>query len=450
MSRAFIIAGTHSGCGKTSVSLGLMRALSRRGLAVHPFKCGPDFIDPGHHTRACGCSSINLDGWMQPSAVIPDLFSRHAHGADVVVVEGVMGLYDGASGADETGSTAQLAKLLNLPVVLVADVRSMARSAAALVSGYVDFDDAVDVTGTVLNRVGSSNHEELLREAMKAADITVFGCLDRDENIAVPSRHLGLHLACEEADDGMYDRLADWVEAGIDIDALLKALPEVSFAGPPSETYPPSFLRIGVARDEAFCFYYPENLRLLRQAGAELVEFSPLHDKRLSEDLDGLYIGGGYPELYGFELGQNSRMRKAIRAFSEEGRAIYAECGGFMYLMDDLVTDRGRFAMCGVFPVRAVMNPKRKALGYREVTMLRDCPMGPEGTVIRGHEFHYSNIEGEISCETMPAVYATVDRKGNAAGAEGYLLRKTLGSYVHLHFAGNPAVAEYFVTACRS
>ncbi|GAB7023612.1 cobyrinate a,c-diamide synthase [Salidesulfovibrio brasiliensis] len=448
MARAFVIAGTHSGCGKTSVSLGLMAALARRGVTVQPFKCGPDFIDPGHHARACGRPSINLDGWMQDPAVIPDLFHRHARGAETVILEGVMGLYDGASGSDETGSTAQLAKLLDLPVVLVADVRSMARSAAALVSGYMHFDRDVNVAGVILNRVGSANHEDLLREAMDAAGIPVLGCLRRDEAVAVPSRHLGLHLACEE-DSETYTRLADWIEAELDLDALLDAVPDHPVSEPEEMPRVAPCVRIGVARDEAFCFYYQENLRLLRMAGAELVEFSPIHDKRLPDDLDALYIGGGYPELYGYELGQNSRMRKDIRRYSQDGGCIYAECGGFMYLMNDLVTDRGRFAMCGVFPVRAAMNEKRRALGYREITTLRDCPLGPEGTVVRGHEFHYSSIETAFLPEDMPAVYATSDRKGDTAGAEGFLVGNTLGSYIHLHFASNPAVAEHLVNAAK-
>lgn len=448
MSRAFVIAGTHSGCGKTSVSLGLMAALARRGVAVQPYKCGPDFIDPGHHARACGRPSINLDGWMQNPAVIPDIFHRHAQGADALILEGVMGLYDGASGSDESGSTAQLAKLLNLPVVLVADVRSMARSAAALVSGYMHFDPDVNVAGVILNRVGSANHEDLLREAMDAAGIPVLGCLRRDESVAVPSRHLGLHLACEE-DDAVYTRLGDWVEEQLDVDDLLAAIPQRSCPAPAAARRVSPHVRIGVARDEAFCFYYQENLRLLRMAGAELVEFSPIHDKRLPEDLDALYIGGGYPELYGYELGQNSRMRKEVRKFSQAGGCVYAECGGFMYLMDDLVTDRGRFAMCGVFPVRAAMNDKRRALGYREITLLRNCPLGPEGTVARGHEFHYSSIETAFLPEDMPAVYATADRKGNTAGAEGFLVDNTLGSYIHLHFASNPEVAEHLVAAAK-
>ncbi|WP_018124717.1 cobyrinate a,c-diamide synthase [Desulfovibrio oxyclinae] len=448
MCRGFVIAGTHSGCGKSSVSLGLMKALARKGRAVQPFKCGPDFIDPGHHARACGRPSVTLDGWMQDPSIIPEIFARRAVDASVAVVEGVMGLYDGASGSDEVGSTAQLAKILNLPVVLVADVRSMARSAAALVSGYVNFDPGVNVVGVVLNRVGSANHEDLLREAMDTAGIPVLGCLDRDEDIAVPSRHLGLRTA-EEEDEGVYDRLADWVERGIDVDGLLERMPERSFA-PVEDVEPPApSVRIGVARDEAFCFYYAENLRMLRLAGAELVNFSPLHDKRLPPDLDALYIGGGYPELYGFELGQNSRMRKDVRAFSEKGGAIYAECGGFMYLMNDLVTERGRFAMCGVFPVRAAMNDRRKALGYREITALKDCPLGPPGTVARGHEFHYSSIETAFLPDSMPAIYATVDRKGNAAGCEGFLINNTLGSYVHLHFASNPDLAEHLVAAAR-
>lgn len=454
--KAFVVAGTHSGCGKTSVSLGLMASLARRGLAVQPFKCGPDFIDPGHHSLACArggkpVPSHNLDGWMLSQATNLGIFNRYAAACDVAVVEGVMGLFDGISGTSDDGSTAQMAKTLGLPVILVVDARAMARSAAALVSGYAHFDPDVNIAGVVFNRVGSASHAELLGEAMTLLPgIPVLGCLEREEDIAAPSRHLGLVTAEDSPPDlDRYNRLADWVEGGIDMDAFLATLPEVE-AVPPFEPVPQlGNVTIGLARDSAFCFYYEENLRLLRKAGARLVEFSPIESTYLPDGVDGLYIGGGYPELYAFELGQNNRLRREIREFCEAGHPVYAECGGFMYLMNDILTERGRYAMAGVFPVRAVMNDRFRALGYREVDTRAESVLGPAGTRLRGHEFHYSGLQEDSDLSTMRAIYAMRGRKGELDQPEGFLVGNTLGSYVHLHFGSHPDTAAAFVAACR-
>lgn len=453
--KAFVIAGTHSGCGKTSISLGLMGSLARRGRRVQPFKCGPDFIDPGHHALACAVDGVpvpshNLDGWMLDADTNLDIFNRYAAQSDVAVIEGVMGLFDGFSGTEDAGSTAQMAKILGLPVILVVDARSMARSAAALVAGYADFDPEVNIAGVIFNRVGSPAHAELLREAMTLVpDVPVLGVLPRDEAITTPSRHLGLVTPDREGPDlDRYARLADWVEGGLDMDRLLASLPETE-AVPPFEPVPqlPS-VTIGLARDNAFCFYYEENLRLLREAGARLVEFSPLNDPRLPEHLDGLYLGGGYPELYAFELGQNTRMRREIKEFCESGRPVYAECGGFMLLMNDIITGRGRYAMAGVFPVRAEMNEKFRALGYRRVATRANTVLGPADTVARGHEFHYSAMKDDREAALLPAAYSLSGRKGHIDAREGFLAGNTLGSYVHLHFGSNPDIPRAFVRAC--
>jgi cobyrinic acid a,c-diamide synthase len=457
--KAFIIAGTHSGCGKTSVSLGIMASLAGRGLRVQPFKCGPDFIDPGHHALACArdgrpVPSHNLDGWMLDQLTNEEIFSRYAAECDVAVAEGVMGLFDGISGTRDAGSTAQMAKTLGLPVILVVDARSMARSAAALVSGYARFDPDVTIAGVIFNRVGGDSHAELLVEAMSLLpDVPVLGCLRRDESIATPSRHLGL-VTAQDADDedngARYGRLARWVESGVDMAALLAALPEVEVQ-PPFEPVPElGSVTIGLARDAAFCFYYEENLRLLRKAGARLVEFSPIEDSRLPAGVQGLYIGGGYPELYAFELGQNTRLRREIKEFCDSGHPVYAECGGFMFLMNDIVTGRGRYAMAGVFPVRAEMDEKARALGYREITTRADSLLGPAGVTARGHEFHYSSIREGLDPALMPAIYGVCGRKGVIDSPEGFLHANTLGSYVHLHFGSRPGMAEAFVEVCRS
>lgn len=338
--KALVVCGTHSGCGKTSVTLGLLRALCRRGLRVQPFKVGPDFIDPGLHAAAAGRESHNLDTWMMPEAAVRALFARHAHDADVAVVEGVMGLFDGRSGADEAGSTAHLAKLLGLPALLVADASSQARSMAALVQGFARFDPGLRLAGVALNRVASPRHAALLREALEAAgDAPLVGLLPREASIGLGSRHLGLVTAEDtQALDARLDALADWVEQGMDIDALLAALPDVALTATEDAEPPcPPQARIGVARDSAFCFLYAENLRLLEAAGAELVFFSPLADAALPPDLHGLYLPGGYPELAAAELAANAAMRAAVRDFCASGRVVWAECGGYMYLLDRLV-----------------------------------------------------------------------------------------------------------------
>ena len=470
---ALVVAGTKSGCGKTSVALGLMRGLTRRGLTVAAFKAGPDFIDPGHHALATGRPSHNLDDWMCGEDAMRAIFARHAAGADIAVVEGVMGLFDGLSATDEAGSTARLAKLLGLPVLLVVDASSMARSVAALARGYLDFDPDLRFCGVLLNNAGSDSHAALLAEAMTAAvpDVPLWGVLSRRADIVAPSRHLGLVTAEDSHDAGpRLDALADWIEAAVDLPARLSALPVPSPApyqapdqpvqpspphpGGPGGMIPPDGVQgqrpcilLGIARDAAFCFYYAENLRLLEAAGARLVEFSPLTDTALPDGLDGLYLGGGYPELHAGRLAENAAMRRAVQAFCLSGRAVYAECGGFMYLMEALTDPDGRvFPMAGVFPLQAVMGPRFAALGYREVETRADTLLGPAGTVVRGHEFHYSRLEGVPA--GVPAVYGLTGRTGVIDAPEGFVAGRTLGSYVHLHFAGTPAVAAHFAAAC--
>ena len=463
--RGLLVAGTRSGCGKTSVALGLMRALARRGLRVQAFKAGPDFIDPGHHALATGAPSHNLDDWMCGAAGTRRIFTRYAAGADVVVVEGVMGLFDGYAATDAAGSAASLSRLLGLPVLLVADVASMARSAAALVSGYLSFEPDLDFCGVVCNNAGSESHAALLREVMAASlpGTRLWGVLPRRADLAMPSRHLGLITADDDAQAiARLDALADWLEAAMDLDALLAALPPLppsrgsGGANPPPRRVPgvaapplaAGGTRLGVARDAAFCFYYAENLRLLEAAGLTLVPFSPLTDAALPQRLDGLYFGGGYPELHAAALAANAGMLAGVRAFCRSGRPVLAECGGFMYLMETLKDlAGGEHAMAGVFPFRAAMGERFAALGYRQITTLAATPLGPAGSRLRGHEFHYSRIVGETG--TVPGVYAATGRKGPLEGRHGFLSGGALGSYVHLHFASNPQAATHFAQACR-
>lgn len=443
------VAGTHSGSGKTTVTLALMAALRRKGLRVQGFKVGPDFIDPGHHRAVTGRTTHNLDGWMMPREFNRSLFFQGLWGADVGVIEGVMGVFDGVSGTDETGSTAQMAKELGVPVLLVVDARSMARSAAAVALGFAGFDVNLSLAGVAFNRVGSPAHARMLEEAMEnIPGLPVLGCLPRDRELEIPSRHLGLVTAEDHVlDETLVDRLASWAEAHLDLDRLLHAAPRFRVVPPIEKDPGKNRTRIGIAQDEAFCFYYAENLRLLEAEGAELVPFSPLRDRDLPEDIDGLYFGGGYPELHCEALSANRAMKKAVRSFAQPGGIVYAECGGFMYLMRTIVDLEGRaHRMAGVFPFEAVMEPRLRSLGYREITTRRDSLLGPAETVVRGHEFHYSRMSGEV--EDSEKIYAVTGRLSGESATEGFAAGGVLGSYIHLHWGSNPGAARAFVDAC--
>jgi cobyrinic acid a,c-diamide synthase len=450
--KGIVIAGTQSGCGKTTISLGLMAALAQRSITVAPFKVGPDFIDPGHHSRITGAVSRNLDGWMLSRAYNVACFQEAAQKADVAVVEGVMGLFDGYDEKSESGSSAQMAKWLGLPVVLVVDARSMARSAAAVVFGFEKFDCDLNYAGVLFNKLGSQRHLDYLTQALKnSVEMPCLGGIMRDRQIAIPERHLGLFTPEDHPLSNAFIRkLAAMMENSINIDRLLESLPAVGFSaeGVSLQTGDEKArVRIGVARDSAFCFYYPDNLDLLAASGAELVFFSPMVADRLPADLDGLYFGGGYPELAADRLAANGALRNQIRAESRAGMPIYAECGGFMYLCDELLApDQKRYAMVGSFPLAARMYSRLKALGYREVTLTADTVIGPAGTTIRGHEFHYSAIETAES--SLDTVYHVSDRAGIDKPPGGYYSDRTLGSYTHLHFGSQPQVAEHFVNAC--
>jgi cobyrinic acid a,c-diamide synthase len=369
----------------------------------------------------------------------------------VAVVEGVMGLFDGYDGASEAGSTAQMAKWLGLPVLLVVDARAMARSAAALVHGFASFDPALDLAGVVFNRVGSAAHLEYLNQALSSLNgVRGFGGLPRDQELAIPERHLGLATAEDHPlDDAYLGHLADWLETHLDLPGLLEALPRLTLPEEPAPAATPPTVRLGVARDRAFCFYYPENLELLASFGAELVPFSPLRDRELPADLHGIYLGGGYPELYAEQLAANAGLQQALKAGAAGGLPIYAECGGLMYLTREIRDLEGRaHPMAGVLPFTVRMLPRLKALGYREVTLTAPGLLGPAGTRVRGHEFHYSEIVGEP--EGVRRLYRLTPRRGGVAVSEGYGDRNVLASYVHLHFGSNPEVARHLVASCRA
>ncbi len=445
--KGIVVAGVHSGCGKTTITLGLMAAFKRRGLRVAPFKAGPDFIDPGHHTTITGVAGRNLDGWMLKKQTNLDIFRQNTAQADIAVVEGVMGLFDGYDGRSEAGSTAQLAKWLDLPVLLVVDARSMARSAAALVQGFENFDSALRFAGVLFNKVGSPVHLDYLTQALEGnVKMPCLGGIGRHPDIEIPSRHLGLVTSGDHGlSEQMQAALADLVEKGMDLDGLLDSLPWITTDTPAAQEKKQAVVRIAVARDSAFCFYYPENIELLEQAGAQIIYFSPLSETGLPDQTDGLYLGGGYPELHARTLAENTGFRQAVSLACKNGMPIYAECGGFMALCRTLEDLEGQsHDMAGCFGFTCRMFKRLRALGYREIVLNRNTILGQTGMMARGHEYHYADLDdhGEKS------VYNASDRTGCTRSVPGFQKNRTLGSYLHLHFKSNPQVPQNFVQAC--
>lgn len=440
-----VVAGTSSGAGKTSVACGIIGALRARGHVVQGFKVGPDYIDPTYHALAAGRPGRNLDAFLSGPELIAPLARHGAQGADIGVVEGVMGLFDGASGRGELASTAHVAKLLQAPVLLVVDAAAMARSAAAIVHGYRTFDPDVQIAGVVLNRVGSDIHEALLREAIEPLGVPVVGAMRRDERVAAPERHLGLVPAVErEAKTrAALDALAECAARYVDLDAverLARAAPAL-----PGEAWAPvgdgrPRARVAIARGAAFSFHYTENLELLEAAGAELVPFDPTADARLPPDTDGVILAGGFPEVHGEALSGNRSLRDEIAAFARGGGPVLAECGGLLYLARTL---DGR-AMCGVLDIDGVM-AGRLTLGYREATAVTDSPLWRAGDVLRGHEFHYSTV---VPGEGVPPAW-TLAARGRSR-SEGFVAGGVHASYLHTHWAATPQAAQRFVDAAAA
>lgn len=456
----FVVAGTQSGCGKTTITLALMAAFRDRRFRVQPFKVGPDFIDPGLHTQVVGVESRNLDGWMLSEIYNKTLFQRLLSQADMGIVEGVMGLYDGYDGTSEWGSTAQMAKWLDLPVILVVDARSMARSAAALVHGFSRFDPRLKLAGVIFNRIGGPEHLEYLREAMSAnlPEIPVFGGIPRDEHIGIPERHLGLITSDEIRLNSMWQKtLAGLAERHLDMDLILQKTGYLKEFPAKETTHPAErsdiCVTIAVARDAAFCFYYPDNLDYLHRAGAELHFFSPLKGETFPETASGLYLGGGYPEVHAeslFQKGQSGFLEDVRKAVRQE-MPIYAECGGLMVLSRFIETTEGkRYPMAGILPFGTHMLSRRKALGYTEVMLRRPCILGDPGLRLRGHEFHYSEIVEEEDSPSLEKVYEIQGRKDKTARLEGYRVGSVLASYVHLHWGSAPEAASHFVEQCAA
>ncbi|WP_445611172.1 cobyrinate a,c-diamide synthase [Hafnia alvei] len=447
--KAFLIGGTGSGCGKTTLTLGLLRALTRRGLRVQPYKVGPDYIDTGWHSAVSGVASRNLDAFMLPQPTLNWLYNQRAQAADVAVIEGVMGLYDGYGTDPNYCSSAGMAKQIGCPVILVIDGKAVSTSAAATVMGFCHFDPAVRIAGVIVNRVNSETHYQLLKQAIETyTKIPVLGRMPTLPSVSLPERHLGLITAHEQQGmDAIWDTLADSLEKHIDLDRLL-ALSDVQPAPnacapalPASESG--RGLTLALADDEAFHFYYPDNLQLLEQLGINIVRFSPLRDAALPA-CQMVYIGGGYPELHGETLAKNSSMRQSLRDAHQRGVAIYAECGGLMYLGTTLKDQSGNtHAMAGIFPGESRMEGRLKRFGYCQATAMHDTLLAAEGETLRGHEFHYSDFHTDF-----PAVFQFEKQRDGVTQQRwlgGYQMGNTLASYLHLHFYQHPEMLSHWL-----
>ena len=481
MAKGVIIAGTHSGCGKTTITLGILAALKKKGLKIQSFKAGPDFIDAGIHGIITCRPSRNLDIWMCGEDYAKACFHKHSMDADISIIESVMGLYDGDFNA------ANLAGLLNLPIVLVVDAYGMAESAGAVVKGFAEYrtqntDNPPSppfskggmggfISGVIFNRVASENHYRRLKNSIR--DVEVLGYLPRNLDFEIPHRHLGLVVAEENPISiEKMERLADTVLKCIDMDLLLQKchteLVSASYEtlkqvqGDNTQYSTP--IKVAIACDKAFCFYYEDNLDFLRDAGAEIVTFSPISDSKIPDNVNAIYIGGGYPELHAEELSQNISMLESIHNWADSGKPIYAECGGLMYLSQGINDFNGNFLkMTGIFPFETQIPPYppllkggigglRPHLGYREILLKDDCIIGKRGDRVRGHEFHYSEIKERrqnTEDRTQTRIYLVRNNNGQNIKDEGYRFKNTLASYIHVHFGSNPDIAGNFIDFIR-
>ncbi|GAB3657585.1 cobyrinate/hydrogenobyrinate a,c-diamide synthase [Glycomyces tarimensis] len=437
-----VVAGTRSGVGKTTVATGLMAALRGLGLRVSGHKVGPDFIDPGYHALACGRPPRNLDAFMHGPDRIAPLFAHGAQGADVAVVEGVMGLFDGRAGTDEA-STAHVARLLGAPVLLVVDTASQSRSVAAEVHGFADFDRSIDVAGVVLNRVASDRHERLLREALADSGVPVVGALRRGERLAAPSRHLGLIPAAERRLEALalVASLGDTVAEGLDLEAVLR----IARSAPALDAQPwrpepgavPGRPVVAVAGGPAFTFVYTEHRELLEAAGAEVADVDPLRDESLPEGTGAAYLGGGFPEVHASELAANTGLAAGLRGLADAGGAIVAECGGLLYLCRSLDGRR----MVGLIDAEAEFT-ERLTLGYRTARAVSPGPLGPEGTAVRGHEFHRTAVTPRAGAQ---AAWVFDD-----GAPEGFNARGVHASFLHTAWAAAPEMARSLVVSAQA
>lgn len=448
-----IIAGTHSGVGKTTLTLGIISALRKKGLSVQPFKTGPDYIDPTYHTSAAGKICVNLDTWLLSKNVVLELFKRRAGKADISIIEGVMGLYDGLRDSEQ-GSTSHLAKILNCPVILILNVHSLSRSAGAMVLGYKEFDREIDIAGIILNNIASRNHYRYIKAAIeKKTKIPVLGYFPRDSNLKLSERHLGLIPREEKRLHlGFHQRLSKLVENNINLSRIIKIGRRVKLLPYNKEEifkkeHPKDYVTIAIAKDEAFNFYYQDNLDILRHLGAKIVTFSPLRDKELPEGIDGLYIGGGFPELFASGLSKNKRLKRLIYQKAEDGLPIYAECGGLMYLVEALIDFKKRkFPMVGVFKCAVSMGNRLHRMGYVSLRVIKDNILGRRGDRNRAHLFHWSRLVGRT--KHLSFAYEVIKDKDKII-YDGLVKKNVLAGYTHLHFASNVQFAKSFIKSCR-
>ena len=450
MTPTIVVAGVRSGVGKTTIATGIMAALTRRGYRVQPFKAGPDYIDPSYHQIACGAPSRNLDTWLLPHPTVLELFQRAAGRKQISIVEGVMGVFDGHSSLTEDGSTAELAKLLNAPVILVADAGKVARSVAAEILGYQKFDPDLRIAGVILNGVGSPRHLEFCQPQIEATTgLPVLGYLPRRDEFIQPERHMGLIPTVEgTVADRWYDAIANQVEETFDLDRIVQIAatchpPSAQAAAYPLETKPKR-ARIAIAQDKAFSFYYQDSLDMLEAWGAELAPFSPLEDQHLPPGAGGIYIGGGFPEMFAAQLAANTPMLASIQDAVGRGVPVYGECGGLMYLGRSLSDLEGnQHSMVGVIPAVSAMSDERLVLGYREVESRTDNPLMGRGHRVRAHEFHWSTLEAPPTDEE--SVYRVVDQENRP---DGFHVGSVWASYVHIHLGSDPSLARRFVDTC--
>lgn len=449
--RRLVIAGTGSGAGKTTVTIGLMAALKQKGYVVQGFKCGPDYIDPTYHTAVTGRPSRNLDSYMLTHDAVKEIFVRGSKDADISIIEGVMGMYDGKEATSDKGSTAEISILTESPVLLVVNCQSMARSAAAIVKGFQLLNPAVRIVGVVANKVGSEGHHKIVKAAIEQeCSIPVVGYLKREGDVEIPERHLGLIPSVERGElDGLFARLAEMIAQTVDLDQIWELAQAKQL-----DVTPTLFVRrstsdrvtIAVAKDPAFHFYYPENLELLEAYGARLLFFSPLAGEGVPEEAEGLYIGGGFPEEFAAELSQNKEVKESFRHAIHAGIPTLAECGGYMYLTEAIVTTDGTsYPMVGLIPGKVTMQRKLAALGYREVRGTANNFLIGAAQQAKGHEFHYSTYATDSEVELTYA-YETKGLRGTKQ--EGYVQRNLVAGYTHLHFGSDPELVERWITRC--
>jgi cobyrinic acid a,c-diamide synthase len=437
--RGLIIAATHSGCGKTTVTLALLAALKRRGIEVRAAKCGPDYIDPAFHAAATSAPGVNLDSWAMTPDILDTLAARQTEGAELLVIEGVMGLFDGAAAsAGRTGATADLARHFRLPVILVLDVHGQSQSAAAVVRGFVSHDPAVRVAGVILNRIGSERHRALIAEALAPLAIPVLGVLPRDQHIALPERHLGLVQAGEHGDLAKrLDMLAGLASSNFDLDRIVAlAAPLTSQADAALTTIAPPGQRIALARDQAFSFIYPHVTDAWRRAGAEIVPFSPLADEAPDASCDACWLPGGYPELHAGALAAAARFHRGLQDFAQR-HPVHGECGGYMVLGQALEDASGkRHAMLGLLGHTTSFAQRKLHLGYRTARLLIDSPVGAAGNLIRGHEFHYARL---IEPGDDPPLVELADAQDAPLGKAGGRRGHVTGTFFHTIAPTTPA-----------